>query len=142
VQLPDTAGDQLGELAPEVEDDDGAVIRCGRSVGGAALRSGCVERRLEVRLDLGVVRGEDAVPGIGRLTVDGLAPIATGRLGRGRPPPSTPPSVQAGSRLPEVYRPGLRERATAPAKPVGACRAATQSSATTCLGSKEATTRS
>ena len=102
VQLPDAAGDQLGELAPEVEDDHRAVIRGGRPVGGCALGGRCVERRLEVRLDLGVVRGEDAMAGVRRLAVDRLA---LARHPRRRPP------CRRGPAVPEVYRPGVRQRA-------------------------------
>jgi len=39
---------------------------------GCPSRSGCVERDLQVGLDLGVVGREDAVTGIGRFSVDGL----------------------------------------------------------------------
>ena len=74
MELADAAGDELGELAAEVEDDDGVggPIVAGRSAA-APLRGGRVERGLEVGLDLGVVGGEDAVAGVGRLAVDGLA---------------------------------------------------------------------
>ena len=44
----------------------------GRSSSGS-IRRWRVERRLEVGLDLGVVGGEDAVAGVRRLAVDGLA---------------------------------------------------------------------
>jgi hypothetical protein len=81
IQLADAAGDQLGQLAPEVEDDDGTRFDGGGSGNGRAVRRGGVERRLEIGLDLGVVGGEHAVPCIGRLAVDGLAPLRRGRWG-------------------------------------------------------------
>jgi len=71
VQLSYAASYQLGELAPEVQDYDG--IGLGRILP-AALRGWCVERLLEVRLDLGIVRCEDAMAGIRRLAVDGAPP--------------------------------------------------------------------
>ena len=80
VQLADAARDQLGELAAEVEDDDGAGASSARWCAGrsSAERSGRgrVERGLEVGLDLGVIGGEHAMAGVGRLAVDGLAAIA------------------------------------------------------------------
>jgi len=42
----------------------------GRSVG-----RGCLECGLEIGLDLGVVGGEDAVAGVGRLAVDRPSPL-------------------------------------------------------------------
>src|SRR3989304_299990 len=48
------AGDERGELAPEVEDDDGPVVRGRRAVAWAPLRTRGVEGGLEVCLDLGV----------------------------------------------------------------------------------------
>ena len=68
VELPHTPRDQLGELAAEVEHHD-RVRLLGR-LGLDALRRSGVERLLEVRLDLGVVGGEDAMAGVGRLAVD------------------------------------------------------------------------
>ena len=84
VELAHAAGDELGELAAEVEDDDGARgggRRAGR-VGRRDERSGerRLERGLEIGLDLGVVRGEDAVAGVGGLTVDGLAALLRRRV--------------------------------------------------------------
>ena len=76
MQLADAAGDQLGELAAEVEDDDRIGLA---DVGAVAVRSrrrgGRVERGLEIGLDLGVVGGEDAVAGVRGLAVDGLAAL-------------------------------------------------------------------
>jgi hypothetical protein len=69
VQLTDATRNELGELAPEVEHHDGIGL-LGR-LGLDALRRGCMERLLEVGLDLGVVGGEDAVTGVGGLPVDG-----------------------------------------------------------------------
>ena len=77
VELADAAGDQLGELAAEVEDDDRAGFGgrgAGRPVVARAIRGRGLERGLEVRLDLGIVGGEDPMPGVGRFAVDGLAP--------------------------------------------------------------------
>ena len=78
VELAHPARDQLRELAAEVEDDDRAG-RTGRgatgSVVGGAVRGRGLERRLEVGLHLGVVRGEDPVAGVRRLAVDRLAPL-------------------------------------------------------------------
>ena len=128
VELADAPGDQLRELAPEVEDDDrppGRRRRPGRSIVRRAVRRGRVERGLEIGLDLGVVRGEDAVAGVGGLTVDGLAALLrrrvlvaqrsssrrSVRLGSGRPLPASPgqgPSVPgpggSGAARPEVHR--------------------------------------
>jgi hypothetical protein len=73
VQLADATRDELGELAAEVEDGDGVGL-----LGGLGLdtqRGWRVERLLEVGLDLGVIGGEDAVAGVGRLPVDRAAPI-------------------------------------------------------------------
>ena len=92
VELADAPRDQLGELAAEVEDDDRRAV--GRSaapagpVVGRAVRGRGLERGLEVGLDLGVVGGEDAVAGVGRLAVDGLAALA-GLVGR-RPASARP----------------------------------------------------
>ena len=75
VELADAAGDELGELAAEIEDRDGAVRRpvsARWAVVGGALGGGRLEGGLEVCLDLGVVRSEDSVAGVGRLAVDGL----------------------------------------------------------------------
>ena len=82
VELADAARDQLGELAAEVEDDDGAGFGgrgAGRPVVTRAVGGRGLERGLEVGLDLGVVGGEDPVPGIRRLAVDGLAPLGRRR---------------------------------------------------------------
>ena len=76
VELAHASRDQLGELAPEVEDRHGVGLF--RGLGGDALRRRRVEGLLEVRLDLGVVWGEDAVPRIRGLAVD--RPSALGLL--------------------------------------------------------------
>ena len=73
VQLAHAPRDQLGELAAEVEHHD-RVRLLGR-LGRHPLRRSGVERLLEVGLDLGVVRGEDAVAGVGGLAVDRPAAI-------------------------------------------------------------------
>ena len=65
VQLPDPSGDELGVLAAEVEHDDRLRIR--RLVVQPLHRP--VEGLLEVGLDLEVVRGQDAMPGIRRLAM-------------------------------------------------------------------------
>ena len=70
----------------------------GRPVVARAVRGRGLERGLEVGLDLGVVGGEDPVPGVGRLAVDGLAP-----LGRGR-------GVRAGLLLGQLGKLGLLGR--------------------------------
>src|SRR3954462_2679138 len=78
IELPNAPRGQLGELAAEVEDDDrasGRACGAGGAVVGGTFGRGCLERGLEVGLDLGVVGGEDAVPGVGGLTVDGLAAL-------------------------------------------------------------------
>jgi len=84
VELAHAPGDQLGELAAEVEDDDRlAVLRVGR-VGRPVLRRPIGRRGLqcglEVGLDLRVVRGKDPMARVRGLTVDGLAalPLARG----------------------------------------------------------------
>ena len=77
VQLADAPRDQLRELAPEVQDDD--RVRVLGRLGRDALRRRGVERLLEIGLDLGVVRGEDAVAGVCRLAMHG--PPSIGRLG-------------------------------------------------------------
>ena len=88
VELPDPPRDELGELAPEVEDDDGVGLggrpAADRQAGAGAIvrgaiRAGGMECRLEVRLDLGVVGGENPVTRVGRLAVDGLATARPGR---------------------------------------------------------------
>ena len=64
VQFAHPSRDELGELAPEVEDHDGlggGRIGARRPVVRGAVRSGGLQRRLEVGLDLGVVRSEDTV---------------------------------------------------------------------------------
>ena len=90
VQLADAAGDELGELAAEVQDDH-RVRLAGRGAArdtgtgpilGRALRAGRLEGGLEVGLDLGVVGSQDPVAGVGGLTVDGLAPVGLGRRRR------------------------------------------------------------
>ena len=86
VQLADASRDQLGELAAEIEDGHRAGCRRdgadGPVVGGPVGGRG-VQRGLEVRLHLGVVRGQDAVARVRFLAVDRLA----ARLGLvGRPP--------------------------------------------------------
>ena len=84
VEFAHAPRDELGELAAEVEDDDGLAvvgIRGGRAIVRRTVRGGRLERGLEVGLDLGVVRGEDPMAGVGRLTVDGLAaPLRRGCL--------------------------------------------------------------
>ncbi len=89
VELADPPRDELGELAAEVEDDDGVGLRSARLAAGdgaagdiqaGASRRRGVERDLEVRLHLGVVGGEDTVPRVGELAVDRLAPPARGLL--------------------------------------------------------------
>ena len=77
VELANPSGDQLGELAPEIEDDHRTGGRRG-GIAGRAVRRGGVERCLEICLDLGVIGGEDAVTGVRRLPVDGLATITLG----------------------------------------------------------------
>ena len=76
VQLADSARDELRVLAPEIEDQDG--IGSGFDAVRKAVRCRDAERRLEIRLDLGIVGGEDAMTGIGRLAVD-RAPALLGR---------------------------------------------------------------
>jgi len=71
VQLAHATGDQLRELAPEVQDDD--RIGLGRDLL-RTLRRRRVKRLLEVRLDLGVVRGQDPMAGVRRLAMDGPPP--------------------------------------------------------------------
>ena len=68
VELPHAPRDQLGELAAEVEHDD-RVRLLGR-LGLHPLRRSGVQRLLEVRLDLGVVGGEDAMAGVACRAVD------------------------------------------------------------------------
>ena len=92
VELADPPRDELGELAAEVEHED--RVRAGRRLGpgpvvARAIRRRRVERGLEVRLDLGVVRSEHAMAGVGRLAMDGLAAawlrrrfVEVGRRGR------------------------------------------------------------
>jgi len=84
VELPDASRDQLGELTAEVEDDDGVRLDAVRSIVGAASGNRSVEGGLEIRLDFRVVGRKDAMPGVGRLTVDGLAAVA----GNGRSSPT------------------------------------------------------
>ena len=87
MELADAAGDELGELAAEVEDDDrvglrGARLAAGDGAAGTvdlrALGRRGVEGDLQVRLDLGVVRGEHAVARVGGLAVDGRAALSSG----------------------------------------------------------------
>ena len=89
MELAHAPGDQLGELAAEVEDDDGVGLGAARLAAGErapgqvqvrAWRGRRVEGDLQVRLDLGVVGRQDAVARVGRLTVDGLAALARGRV--------------------------------------------------------------
>ena len=78
VQFADAPGDQLGELAAEVEDDDGRallLVRGGRAIVGRAIRGRGFQRGLEIGLDLGVVGGQDPVTGVGLLAVDRLATL-------------------------------------------------------------------
>jgi hypothetical protein len=88
MELAHAAGDELGELAAEVEDHDRVGLfrlwRAGGAGTGAvlcrALGRRRVERHLEVGLDLGVVRRENAMAGVGRLAMDGLAALGARRL--------------------------------------------------------------
>ena len=67
VELADAPGDELCELAAEIEDDDGlAVVGVGRggAIRGRTVGGGRLERGLEVGLDLGVVRGKHPVAGV------------------------------------------------------------------------------
>ena len=98
VELADAAGDELGELAAEVEDDDRVGLGRARlpagdgSPGTIDLRTlgrPGVEGDLEVGLDLGVVRGEHAVACVGGLAVDGRAALSSG-LAVGRRPGRSP----------------------------------------------------
>ena len=68
MQLAHAAGDELGELAAEVEDRD--RLRLLGRLGLDPLGRWRVEGLLEVGLDFGVVGCEDAVAGVGRLAVD------------------------------------------------------------------------
>ena len=113
VELADPARDELGELAAEVEDDDGVRFAACRAPArarrrpdglGRSLGAGCLERRLEVGLDLGVVGGEDPVAGVGDLAVDGLAALVAGVV-RGPASLNRPPSRLASA---EVRRPWRR----------------------------------
>src|SRR5664280_310144 len=89
MQLPDAPRDQLRVLAAEVEDHDGvrltaAALPTGDGPTGAVDRGafgrGRIERGLEVRLHIRVVRGEDAMAGVGELSVNGLSALASGGL--------------------------------------------------------------
>src|SRR3954463_13207488 len=92
----DAAGDQLGELAAEIEDDDGVRLAPVGPVARSSDGRRRLERRLEIGLDLGVVGGEDAMTGVRRLSVDGLPAF---RLG----------GVRQVARAPRVVdRPGRR----------------------------------
>jgi len=73
VELADPPGDELGELAAEVEHHD--RVRLDRPVAARADRGRGIERHLEIGLDLGVVRCKDPMAGVGRLAVDGLAAL-------------------------------------------------------------------
>ncbi len=94
VQLANAAGDQLGELAAEVQDDDGVGLSrlC---LGALGWRR--VQRLLEIGLHLGIVRSQDPVARVGGLAMDRPATIAPGRRrsamlfgGVGQPaPPAT-----------------------------------------------------
>jgi hypothetical protein len=63
----------LRSLAAEVDDDH--VVRGLRLYVLGADRWRCVERNLEICLDLGVVRGKDTVAGVGGLAMDCLAAL-------------------------------------------------------------------
>jgi hypothetical protein len=79
VELAHAAGDELGELAAEVEHDHRSGRDRRRAAGAivwGAVGSRRLERGLEVRLDLGIVGSEDAVARVGRLAVDRLAAVA------------------------------------------------------------------
>jgi len=105
VQLADAPRDQLGELTSEVEDDDRIRLAGFRESRRRTVRRGRFEGGLEVRLDLGVVRGEDPMAGVGRLAVDGLAAVAgvcLGALAGVTPGPPRPISSSAA-------RPACRE---------------------------------
>ena len=89
MQLPDAPRNQLRVLAPKVEDHDGvglapAALPTGDGPTGAVDRGafgrGRIERGLEVGLHLRVVRGEDTMAGVGELSVNGLAALASGGL--------------------------------------------------------------
>ena len=113
VQLPNATGDQLGELAAEVEDDD--RVGLDRSVVVRSIGRWRLERRLEVGLYLRVIGGEDSVAGVRRLAVDGLAASVPSSRGLApgaaaiplRSPPNSPPSLPP-LRLTPVY--GRRRR--------------------------------
>ncbi len=112
VELTDPPCDELGELAAEVEDED--RVRAGRRldprpVVARAIRGRRVERGLEVGLDLGVVRCEHAMAGVGRLAVDGLA---AARLRRR--------FVEVGRRD-RLWRP-VRDRLLSRGRPARRCR--------------------
>ena len=82
IEFADPSRDELGELAAEVEDHDGLAI-LGVGGGGTVIRrsvrAGGLQRRFEVGLHLGIVRGQDAMAGVGRLTVNGLATLPLAR---------------------------------------------------------------
>ena len=73
VQLSHAPGDELGELAAEVEHRHGVGL-LGR-LGLDPPRWRRVERLLEVGLDLRVVGREDSVAGVRRLSVDRSATL-------------------------------------------------------------------
>ena len=82
VELAHASCDELGELAAEVEDDDGLAILGvggGRSIVRGTVGSGGIQRGLEVGLHLRVVRGEDPMARVGGFTVDGLAALPFAR---------------------------------------------------------------
>ncbi len=84
VELADAAGDQLRELAAEVEDGDGPTglaLRAGGAIVSGSLRGRRLQRGLEVGLDLGIVRREDPVAGVRWFAVDRLA--SAGAVGCG-----------------------------------------------------------
>ncbi len=87
MQLADASGDELGELAAEVEDHDRVGLGRARlptgdgSAGTIDLRAlgrPGIQGDLQVRLDLGVVGGEDAVARVGSLPVDSGAALPGG----------------------------------------------------------------
>ena len=89
VQLADPPRDELCVLAAKVEDHHGVWL--GLDAVRDPLGWGHVQRRFEVRLDLGIVRGQDAMTGVGELAVNRApallatrAPIVAGWLLVGR----------------------------------------------------------
>ena len=112
VELADAAGDELGELAAEVEDDDGVGLGRARLAAGdgaprpielRALGRPGVEGDLQVRLDLGVVRGEHAVARVGGSPWTVVPRCRAG--GRGWSSPSPPAEPFAAAELPAAELP-------------------------------------